>query len=95
MFGYVEKPEQVMAETDPLIGKKLGDYSLVDLLGRGGMARVYRGYDARLDRYAAVKVTEAQHVPPDEQDEYHRHRQTFDLAQNGCFEPLSHPVDFD
>jgi len=41
---------------DPLIGKKLGDYTIQDLLGRGGMSRVYRGYDENLDRYAAVKV---------------------------------------
>ncbi len=41
---------------DPLIGRQLGDYVIKDLLGRGGMARVYRGYDERLQRYAAVKV---------------------------------------
>jgi serine/threonine protein kinase len=41
---------------DPLIGKQLGDYIIQDLLGRGGMARVYKGYDDRLQRFAAVKV---------------------------------------
>src|SRR5215475_3941369 len=41
---------------DPLIGKQLGDYVIQDLLGRGGMARVYKGYDERLQRFAAVKV---------------------------------------
>ncbi|WP_119069398.1 protein kinase domain-containing protein [Aggregatilinea lenta] len=41
---------------DPLVGKKLGDYTILNLLGRGGMSRVYRGYDENLDRYAAVKV---------------------------------------
>jgi serine/threonine protein kinase len=45
-----------MALDDPLIGKTLGDYTIQRLLGRGGMSRVYQGYDENLDRYAAVKV---------------------------------------
>lgn len=45
-----------MALQDPLLGKKLGDYKIESLLGKGGMARVYKGYDENLDRYAAVKV---------------------------------------
>jgi serine/threonine protein kinase len=45
-----------MALDDPLIGKRLGDYTIQRLLGRGGMSRVYQGYDENLDRYAAVKV---------------------------------------
>jgi serine/threonine protein kinase len=45
-----------MSVDDPLIGKKLGDYTIQSLLGRGGMSRVYKGYDENLDRYAAVKV---------------------------------------
>src|SRR5260370_10260641 len=41
---------------DALVGKELGEYVIQSLLGRGGMARVYKGYDDRLQRYAAVKV---------------------------------------
>ncbi|GAB4574447.1 MAG: hypothetical protein Kow0077_21060 [Anaerolineae bacterium] len=41
---------------DPLLGMRLGDYVLQELLGRGGMARVYRGLDENLGRLAAVKV---------------------------------------
>lgn len=39
-----------------LIGRKLGQYEVVELLGKGGMATVYKGYQASLDRYVAIKV---------------------------------------
>ena len=39
-----------------LIGKTLGKYQIVVRVGRGGMARVYKAYQASLDRYVAVKV---------------------------------------
>src|SRR5512143_3485523 len=39
-----------------LTGQTLGKYQLVDRLGRGGMADVYKGYQPGLDRYVAVKV---------------------------------------
>jgi serine/threonine protein kinase len=41
---------------DSLLGQQLDEYRLEMLLGRGGMARVYRGVDRRLGRYAAIKV---------------------------------------
>lgn len=44
---------------DPLIGQQLDEYELVALLGRGGMARVYRGRDVRLKRDVAIKVIDA------------------------------------
>jgi predicted Zn-dependent protease/tRNA A-37 threonylcarbamoyl transferase component Bud32 len=39
-----------------LTGQTLGKYQLVDRLGRGGMADVYKGYQPGLDRYVAIKV---------------------------------------
>ena len=41
---------------DPLIGKQLGDYRIDRRIAAGGMAMIYAGYDAQLDRTAAVKV---------------------------------------
>src|SRR5437667_3125287 len=39
-----------------LEGKTLGRYELHALIGRGGMADVYEGYDPHFDRQVAVKV---------------------------------------
>ncbi|MCA0457590.1 MAG: protein kinase [Chloroflexi bacterium] len=58
--------QQVTMSSDPIIGKKLGDYLIVDILGQGGMARVYRGLDKKLNRYAAVKVIDASSLREDE-----------------------------
>src|SRR5271170_6397616 len=37
-------------------GVKLGNFEIVDLLGRGGMGEVWRARDVRLKRDVAVKV---------------------------------------
>ena len=39
-----------------LLGTSLGQYQVVELIGQGGMARVYKAYQPRLDRYVAIKV---------------------------------------
>lgn len=39
-----------------LVGRTLGQYEIVDVIGRGGMATVYLGRQASIDRYVAVKV---------------------------------------
>src|SRR5258708_39666447 len=39
-----------------LIGQQLGNYEIVSLLGRGGMATVYRARQLNIKREVAVKV---------------------------------------
>lgn len=63
-----------MSVSDPLVGRMLGDYRVIDLLGRGGMARVYRGYDPKLERYAAIKVIDAHLLSSQENEEEYRAR---------------------
>jgi len=45
-------------------GKMMGGrYRLLSMLGRGGMAQVWRGFDQRLDREVAVKILNIQEAP--------------------------------
>src|SRR5215469_146773 len=38
-------------------GTQLGPYKVIGILGEGGMGKVYRGLDTRLDRPVAIKVS--------------------------------------
>ena len=49
-----------------LEGQTLGKYRVLEALGRGGMAQVYRGYHPQLDRHVAIKVLRADLVEHEE-----------------------------
>lgn len=58
--------------------ESFGHYQIVELLGRGGMGRVYRAYDATTDRVVALKV-----LPPhlaEDQDFQRRFRREARIA---------------
>jgi hypothetical protein len=41
---------------DDIVGRSLGSYRIIERLGAGGMATVYKAYQPSMDRYVAVKV---------------------------------------
>ena len=41
-------------------GQTLGPYRIINQIGKGGMANVYRAYQPSVDRYVAIKVLPAQ-----------------------------------
>src|SRR5262249_18382153 len=49
-------PPQTGRKRQIMIGSKLGPYDLIEEIGHGGMASVYRAYQPSMDRFVAVKV---------------------------------------
>src|SRR5579863_609760 len=49
-------------EMSLLVGKSLGQFRIVERIGAGGMATVFKAYQPTLDRYVAIKVLPAYHA---------------------------------
>ncbi|MBA7689755.1 Serine/threonine-protein kinase PknD [subsurface metagenome] len=42
-----------------MTGHTLGPYRILEMIGVGGMAEVYKAYQPAMDRYVAIKVIKA------------------------------------
>ena len=89
--AFLERPalevaaeQYVSAVTPDLIGRKLGRYEVISLLGAGGMGAVYRARDNRLEREVALKV-----LPPEWLTDAERRRR-FELEARAA-SALNHP----
>jgi len=51
--------------TDELVGKTIGGYEILNLIGRGGMASVYRAQQVSMNRIVALKVLPRQYLNDD------------------------------
>ncbi|MGI9058037.1 MAG: protein kinase domain-containing protein [Ktedonobacteraceae bacterium] len=49
-------------DLNTLVGKSLGQFRVVERIGVGGMATVFKAYQPNLDRYVAIKVLPAYHA---------------------------------
>src|SRR4051794_8027291 len=46
--------------SDPAIGREIGSYQIVDVLGQGGMGKVYRAQHPYIGKQVAVKFLKAE-----------------------------------
>ncbi len=81
-----------MAPTS-LAGQTLGKYHVLEPLGSGGMARVYRGYHPHLDRFVAIKVLRSDLV--EDEAFYGRFRREAQAVANLRHPHIIQVFDFD
>lgn len=55
-------PRQISDDMSSLVGKSLGQFRVVERIGAGGMATVFKAYQPTLDRHVAIKVLPPHHA---------------------------------
>jgi serine/threonine protein kinase/Flp pilus assembly protein TadD len=58
--AWAEADDLAATRTVLTSGERLGPYQILGLLGEGGMGKVYRGLDTRLNRAVAIKISAEQ-----------------------------------
>lgn len=56
VFCGLDGERLVETQHDPLLGRRVDRYELLEIIGDGGMARVYRARHVHLDQHVAVKI---------------------------------------
>ena len=88
--SFIESPAADLAadllaeRQDKMVGRTVGPYRIVDLLGTGGMGEVYLAEDTRLGREVAIKLLPAQFT--EDQDRLNRLKREARAASS-----LNHP----
>ncbi len=67
-----------------LSGSTIGPYEIIDLIGAGGMGKVYRARDPRLERYVALKIISPEAIG-------NPHLQRMFIQESRSASALNHP----
>ena len=77
-------PDEHTAAGDDLVGKHIGPYLVIELIGKGGMGMVYKARDTQLNRSVAIKA-----LPSDRLTDPERKRRF--LTEAKATSALNHP----